>query len=491
MADATSEYGGLYALINQHVGPTFKSFQTDLFPDRRIRLFVFDSDVSVIVDGTALPAGRYAMWYPEDEIPDDNVLDVAGFQMCATSTDGVEGIDQTALEDFKEFSFMFLFGREREGMPPAPIRFSEYLFEVMRAVSDEPEDRIRAALEKLEMTLSQGVESEPALDNDQTPMVGQAGGQKPTIDIPQVDTMAIRNHVVPNSKPTHTLRDGNGILLFKEGGRKLAVDKKQTKLVFELSNEDPEVRTSEEITALDVAIIEAITTLRCAGNSVVSPDQVLEAVGIENPTREQREECHAEVLRLQRIVGRIDWSEQAKRWKVLNPETGKPFVHAEIVGSLLNVTVFDGEDTDGNRYIRYQINSDPITYQHAQLVGQVVEYPQSLLALSPIDGTGKTRKRVTTEQKKLVRAVLWYVYSLKNPKNKMNDTIGYDALFNFDGYRPNSNSARKRAITFVHDYLRALQNEGVIAGFEPIETGKEGKLTQVKIVVEKPRRRLR
>ena len=308
-------------------------------------------------------------------------------------------------------------------------------------------------------------------------------------EIPSLDTIAVSTHVSPNSKVSQVLRRGHSGQLFTEGGMPLSVSKRkgQVQIQFELSHEDASIQTSEDLDAEDVAVIEAVTTLRHEGNNVISPGQIAETMGYQ-PKPEIREEIHRRVTRLMSIVGRIDWTEQARKWHITNPETGEVFEHAELRGNLLSLTVFDGIDAKGNRFTRYKIAGDPITYEHARLVGQVIEYPQELLSLPPIDRDGKELRRVNKNQKKLERAVLWYVYSLKNPKCSMSEQVSYEALFDYEGYVPTSASARQRAVTFIDAYLRALQRAGIIYGYVPqVEQSRRHLQTGVRIIVEKPR----
>ena len=304
-----------------------------------------------------------------------------------------------------------------------------------------------------------------------------------------LEAIAPEKHVVPNSKVTHVLRQGKSPCLFEPGGQPLKVDKKYTQIQLALWHdaEETEIEVSDEIDAEDVAVIEAVTTLKHAGNTVITPGQIIRNMGYKQPTPALVEEVHQRVLRLMHITGRIDWTEQAKVWNLKNPDTGEPYEHAEIIGNLLSMVVFDGTDIRGNRDIRYKVASDPITYEHARLVNQLIVYPPELLDLAPIDEDHNELKRVNREQKKLERAILWYVFSLKNKNNKMNTFVTYEALFDYEGVNPGSSSSRKRAIKFVHAYLRALQSAGVIYMFVPrVERSRRHLQTGVSIYVEKP-----
>ena len=312
--------------------------------------------------------------------------------------------------------------------------------------------------------------------------------------VPALSGIAVVNHVTPNSKVTYALKH-KSVALFESGGQLLSVGKRrgQTTITLGLEVENPITKTSEELDTEDVAVIEAVTSLLCAGNNVISPFQIAETMGYGNPSTDLQKEIHERVCRIRGIVGHIDWTQQARAWKIVNPETGRPFEHAEISGNLLSLTIFEGTDDGGNQYVRYQVNAEPITYQHAKYVGQVVNYDQRLLSdLRPIDEDGRTARRVTRDQRQIAREILVYVGRLKNKRSNVPDRISYDALFEAAGCVPRSESARRRAIKFVQGYLRALQAEGEIAGFIPIvEQSQRHKQTMARVIVEEPRKRLK
>lgn len=364
---------------------------------------------------------------------------------------------------------------EGETVNLAAIPFVLYAFALCSELgecSDDVAEEITALAERLDYFKA-----------EETSASGGQGAE----DMPTLEAIAPTWHVAPNSKVTQVLREGKSALLFEQGGRPLIVDKKNTQIQFALwQDEEAAIEVSDTIDAEDMTVIEAVTTLKHAGNTVITPGQIIRNMGYKS-TPELVEEVHGRVLRLMSIKGRIDCTEQLKRWHKTHPDTGEEYDHGELIGNLLSMTVFDGTDVKGNRDIRYKVASDPITYEHARLVHQVIEYPPRLLDLAPVDIDGNEKRRVDRNQKKLERAVLWYVFSLKNPKNRMSNYVTYEALFDYEGVKPGSPSARKRAITFIHDYLRALVNEGVIYTFVPkVERSRRHRQLGVTLFVEKP-----
>lgn len=313
-------------------------------------------------------------------------------------------------------------------------------------------------------------------------------------EVPTLDAIRPNRHYVPNSKVSQVLTSP---ALFRRGGAGLNVGSKpgQLQIDFGLTltddaessgislSKDGQPLTSP-IDREDVRVIAAIVTLKNAGNRTVSPFQIADTMGYRNPSVDLQEEIHHRVMKLRGIDGRIDWTAQARKWGILNPETGKPFEHAEITGHLVDCIVFEGRDESGARYVRYQILSDPITYQHARQVKQVIDYPQSLKALRPIREDGREVMRVTREQAKLIDEILWFVYS-----EGTGSSINYDTLFERAEVDVSTSRRRQTAVAFVNNYLRALQGRGVITGFVPEAVGSSHRLRGFRVIMKKLRRR--
>lgn len=462
----------LVAAANRHIRhinpivPGFSAFVIDTDVELRILHKVLKEGIYQVrtpEDGTAaedVPPECYWVWGMELDMDSPDV-EPGKLKMKLVRIDVSEGVP---LSIFEVWLWLAVQDALNAGDVDGAQRLVDTSYRPVALVEDENTARIQSALW-----------------NDEA--------DEETQEPPILEAIAPKKHIVPNSKPTQVLRHGKSPMLFEDGGQLLFVDsKKTTQIQFALwQDEEASIEVSEEIDAEDVAVIEAVTTLKHAGNTVITPGQIIRNMGYKQSTSALVEEIHQRVLRLMSIKGRIDWTQQAHKLHKVNPDTGEPYDHAEIIGNLLSMTVFDGTDVKGNRDIRYKVASDPITYEHARLVNQVVVYPPELVELAPINEDGAELKRVNRDQKKLVRAVLWYVFSLKSQKNRMNNYVTYEALFDYEGYEPGSDSARKRAVKFVQAYLRALQCAGVIYAFTPeIERSRRRKQLGVTIHVEKP-----
>lgn len=320
---------------------------------------------------------------------------------------------------------------------------------------------------------------------------GRSPSEGATLDVPQVTAIRPRTHVAPNSKVTHSLTDPD---VFEKGGISLDVGRKhgQTVIDFALSVEDGSVKLSREIDAVDRGIISAVSTLKEAairetGEPVISAFNICEAMGVDHPEPQRQADIDRRMARLMSTTARIDFTEQAKQRKLINPETGLPFEKAVITRHLIEAVMFEGVDAGGNKFVRYRLTADPPTYEHAKAVNQVVTYPQRMLTLQPIKQDGTAYRRSSTERQTILKqAVLERVYTLKSKKSRMSNTVLYDTLCEVAGVDPSKRDARKNVADFTEAYLRALKNEGVIYDFQTHVEGRSHKRTGVDVFVKKP-----
>ena len=329
---------------------------------------------------------------------------------------------------------------------------------------------------------------------------GRSPSEGVTLDVPQVTAIRPRTHVAPNSKVTHKLTDPDA---FEKGGISLDVGRKrgQTVIDFALSVEDGSVTLSKEIDAVDRSIISAVSTLKEAairetGEPVISAFNICEAMGVDHPEPQRQADVDRRMARLMGITARIDFTEQARQRKLIDPKTGLPYANpdtgllvdgAVITGHLIEAVMLEGVDTGGNRFVRYRLTADPPTYEHAKAVNQVVTYPQRMLTLAPVKPDGTAYRRSSTERQTILKqAVLERVYTLKSKKSRMSNTVLYDTLCEVAGVDPSKRDARKNVADFTEAYLRALKNEGVIYDFQTHVEGRSHKRTGVDVFVKKP-----
>lgn len=313
--------------------------------------------------------------------------------------------------------------------------------------------------------------------------------------LPALTAIRPYRHYSPNSKPTHVMTDPDA---FEDGGMLLSVGRKMGQTVIEFALRAAEslggtVSYNIEIDNYDRMIIEAVSTLREAairetGEPVVSAYNICEAMGIMHPEPAKQAEIDERMSKLMGVVVRIDYTEQAKQRKMVNPDTGLPLEGYVIEGHAIEAVRAEGIDNKGNRCVRYRLTSDPPTYQHAKAVHQVIDYPQRLLTLAPIREDGTTYRRTNARwQVELKRELLNRVYSMKNAKNRMSNSINYDNLCVAVGVDPSNRGTRGRVVEYTEAFLRALHDEGIIYDFQPhVRRGRSHKRTGADVFVNKP-----
>lgn len=298
-------------------------------------------------------------------------------------------------------------------------------------------------------------------------------------------------HYWPNAKDSNNLTDPR---LFEAGGLTLDVGKRKGQMFveFELMTDEGYGSTSIDIDRTDRQIISAVSTLKEAarretGEPVISAYNICETMGLTHPEAEAQAEVDRRMSRLMSTVAHIDFSEEARKRKVINPDTGLPFESAVITRHLVEAQRFEGVDEGGNHYVRYKLLADPPTHEHAKLIGQEVTWPQRMQGLPALKPDGTAYRRSSTGRQIAIKhEILARTYSLMNRKSNQSDTILYDTLCRTVGVDPKNRSAKKSVVDFAEGFLRALEAEGVIKDFQPFREGSSQKKVGVELFVQQP-----
>lgn len=298
-------------------------------------------------------------------------------------------------------------------------------------------------------------------------------------------------HYWPNAKDSNNLTDPD---LFEAGGLTLDVGRRNGQMYvhFELTMDDGYGSTSIDLDRTDRQIISAVSTLKEAarretGEPVISAYNICEAMGLMHPEAEAQAEVDRRMSRLMSTMAHIDFSEEAQKRKVVNPDTGLPFESAVITRHLVEAQRFEGVDEGGNRYVRYKLLADPPTHEHAKVIGQEITWPQRMQGLPALKPDGTAYRRSSTGRQIAIKhEILARTYSLMNPKSNQSGTILYDTLCRTVGVDPKNRSAKKSVVDFAEGFLRALEAEGVIKDFQPFKEGSSQKKVGVEVFVQQP-----
>lgn len=320
---------------------------------------------------------------------------------------------------------------------------------------------------------------------DQSPMHGASDGG------PSLTKIKPPIHYWPNAKDSNTLTDPD---LFEAGGLTLDVGRRRGQMFvhFDLTMDEGYGPSSIDIDRADRQIISAVSTLKEAarretGEPVISAYNICEAMGLMHPEAEAQAEVDRRMSRLMSTVARIDFSEEAKKRKLINPDTGLPFESAVLTRHLVEAQRFEGVDEGGNHYVRYKLLADPPTHEHAKLIGQEVTWPQRMQELPALKPDGTAYRRSSTGRQIAIKhEVLARTYSLMNHKSNQSGTILYDTLCRTVGVDPKNRSAKKSVVDFAEGFLRALEAEGVIKDFQPFKEGSSQKKVGVEVFVQQP-----
>ena len=307
---------------------------------------------------------------------------------------------------------------------------------------------------------------------------------------PTLTAITPREHVWPNAKESFFLSDPEA---FEPGGIPLSVGRKRGAVTNQLElfkeSKGGRVMLSAPIDEVDREIISAVSTLieaakRGAADVVISPYNICCAMGIDNPSQKEQKDKAERTMRLATITMRLDFTEEARARKLTNPETGLPFTKAIIQRPLVPVETFTGTDEGGRDYVRFRALGLPPTYEHSDMIGHMLRWPQRLFDLKPIKENGTERIRSSGQRNATIKTqILHRVYSLKNSKSSISNTILYDPLCRSAGVDTENRSAKKRVMDFAEDYLRALLKEGEIVDFQILEEGKRHVKTGVVVIV--------
>lgn len=311
------------------------------------------------------------------------------------------------------------------------------------------------------------------------------GAKPPTLTRVKPET-----HYWATDKATRHITD---IDAFDEGGILLDVGrpKGQTFIQLALQSGSSNIETSSPIDEYDRMIISAVATLkeaakREASAPVISAYNICRTMGIQKPSTKQQRDIDQRMARLMDTTATIDFTDEAHKRNLTNPDTGLKFDRAVIRRHLIEAEVFDGTDEAGNRYVRYRLLADPPTYDHAKQIKQVAQWPQRLMELIPVRADGTEYRRISTPRQTLIKhAILERVDGLKRKKSNQSNTILYDGLCRTVSVDPKKRDAKKNVVDYAEGYLRALKNDGEITDFQPFTEGSSQRKVGVRVFVKR------
>lgn len=237
---------------------------------------------------------------------------------------------------------------------------------------------------------------------------------------------------------------------------------------------DEGIELSRPIGAYDREVHRAVSSLWVAGNRYITPQQVAKAMGIRNPTANQIRKVRESIDLQCSIRGEIDFTEEARGRSLEFEGQGQT---AYIRGHIINADEMGIRAVNGREVMGYYMYRAPLIFQHAAMLGQVIDYPQRWLELG--DGSDTDRNILLRSQ------LLRQVQRIKHKRHKGSNNIRFvtdpkhpdrECLFSRAGINQGDRHAKKAATEFVISILDGLKAEGAIAGYtlnqEAIRGGK-------------------
>ena len=152
-------------------------------------------------------------------------------------------------------------------------------------------------------------------------------------------------------------------------------------------DEEYKLTTEKPFSAYNEAVLNGVVTLYAdrAGRGllpIMTAAEIYRTMNHMQPganvTPAQRAAVTKSMSKLNSTWGSIDATDQIKKLKVIDPDTGQPLEGLRRRGRLLNYELID-VDVNGRTVSGYYILNEPITYTHARLTKQVITINAALL----------------------------------------------------------------------------------------------------------------
>lgn len=152
-------------------------------------------------------------------------------------------------------------------------------------------------------------------------------------------------------------------------------------------DEEYKLTTEKPFSAYNEAVLNGVVTLYAdrAGRGllpIMTAAEIYRTMNHMQPganvTPAQRAAVTKSMSKLNSTWGSIDATDQIKKLKVIDPDTGQPLEGLRRRGRLLNYELID-VDVNGRPVSGYYILNEPITYTHARLTKQVITINAALL----------------------------------------------------------------------------------------------------------------
>lgn len=289
-----------------------------------------------------------------------------------------------------------------------------------------------------------------------------------------------KKHIIPNTKFSNELQRNT---LFDEPHNLIVANKGKTnevKTFVNVSCTEDYKFIGKPYTEYDRQVQNAVCSLYCAGNKVITPAMVFRTMTCrketETPSEQQLKKIKKSLEKQWSIKVEIDATKEITTRKKNNKQQIEPDEKYRFKENLLNLR--EGtKEAGGNIITAYEILSTPIQLKYAKKTGQLLTIDASLLDIKKIDKNGvKTSVSLSnTERNITVRGyLLRRIGTIKNDKqnkrNKQSNVILFSSIF--ENSEIKEKQAKRSAREYTFKALEFWKKEKFIKNFKQREKGR-------------------
>lgn len=284
------------------------------------------------------------------------------------------------------------------------------------------------------------------------------------IDIEKLNSIVPEKYIIPNNKFINKLSNG----VIEEGETDiLVIDKPKKEVITKISlnYDDNNIEIfdkNKRFTPYDRTVHNAICSIYEAGNINFTPNQVYRCMNGLNDNEKVSPQAIGAVTRsidkTRRIYAKANYENEAKAWK---KDIDKCIIEDNIL-SAKKITLEAG----GNEVVGYKINSKPILYEYAQVSGQVLTVPSSLLNTKDKINSSK---EVTIIREYLIRRI--EVMKGKNNKHQAKK-IKLEAIYEELGLKKVTKDKSRKIRNTTTKLLESFKNKKYIKNYEYYKSGR-------------------
>lgn len=282
--------------------------------------------------------------------------------------------------------------------------------------------------------------------------------------IERLNSIRAINYIIPNTKVMNALSQGKLL----PGDTDIMVSsrlKKEVITKFTLNYDDDNIEIFDKdkrFTPYDRAVHNAVVSIREAGNVNFTPNQVYRCMNGLSEGEYVSPQAIGSITRsidkTRRILVKINYSNEAKAWR---KDIDNCIVEDYILSAKKVIL-----EAGGNEVIGYRIHSKPILYEYAQVTGQVLTIPNSLLNTK---GILNSTPEVAVITEYLIRRI--EVMKSKNNKSQSNKILLTTIYEEIEIMDPTKEKAKKIRDT-ITKLLDNFQDKKYIKSYEFYKEGR-------------------